>query len=144
MADDPQAQPPAQPEPSPSPGKTGKTVEERLDAQDQKIDGLSGKLDQVLSAVGGSPKASGSTPPSASGATEQPPAGPSIAEQVRQGVAEIEAKKKADAEAQAAKDADQAWRKGVDEAIAERRPAEPKTGRKGKLQRAMFGRADER
>lgn len=108
-----------------------------------------GILSRIEQALGGRPKVPGtgsaSSPPTESGSRTEPDGtGLSIAEQVKRGVAEIEERKQREAAEQQAKDADQAWRKGVDERLAERRPAEPRTGRKVKLQRALFGRQDDR
>lgn len=121
--------------PAPEPAK-GAPLEQRVGAIETEQQRQGGLLEQVLNAVkGGGTKADPA--PAA-------PAGLSVAEQVRRGVEEIEAKKQADAAAQQAKDADAAWRSQVEAHVAEHRPAEPRTGRKVKLQERLFGRADVR
>lgn len=128
-----QQQPPA--------GDAPKTVEERLDAQDQKIDGLAGKIDQVLGRLTGQDSAAaGGHGPAAADATPAP----DIPALVQQGVQKIMDKQKRDTDAATAKKADEDWRKSVDDRLAERKPAEPATGRRTGLQKFLFGAPDQR
>lgn len=132
---------PGQPQPTQGqPGAGPKSVDDRLDAQDEKIAGIGETVGKIWDKIsGGTPKES--TAPPAQG---EPEPGLSVAEQVRRGVEEIRAKDKQDADDAAAADADQSWRKSVDDRLAERKPAEPATGARTKLQRALFGKPDQR
>lgn len=154
---DPQPTPPAggaQP-PAPSQGDSEssriKTLDDRFGAIETEQKEQRSILSRIESALtGGSPKASGpgsATPSGATGGAQGTPpdsSGLSVAEQVRRGVEEIEARKQKEAADKAAADSDQAWRKSVDDRLAERKPAEPRTGRKTKLQHALFGKQDDR
>ena len=133
-------------DPAPDPGTPPKAepLAERVGAIEAEQQRQGGILERIEQALAGSPKASGGTPPSASGVTEPPPAGPSIAEQVRKGVEEIEARKAKEAADKEAADKEAAWRASVDERLPERKPSEPATGRKQKMQERIFGKADAR
>ena len=141
-----QSSPPAE-----TAGEEGRirSLEERfgaIETEQKEQRGIMARIEAAL--TGGRPKANpGASAQNNDGGMPQDSStgsGMSVAEQVRRGVEEIEAKKQRDADEKAAKDADSAWRKNVDERLAERRPAEPATGRKTKVQRALFGKADAR
>jgi hypothetical protein len=121
----------------------GEPLAERVGAIEAEQQRQGGILERIEQALAGSPKASGtpSTGPTPDGGTT---GGLSVAEQVRQGVEEIEARKAKEAADAAAADADKAWRASVDERLPERKPSEPATGRKVRLQERLFGRADAR
>lgn len=130
--------------PAPDPQQPKEPLAERVGAIETEQQRQGTVLEEIKSLLTNSPKETGGTPPSASGVTASPPAGPSIAEQVRKGVEEIEAQKAKEAQAQAAADADKAWRASVDERLPERKPSEPATGRKARLQARLFGKPDPR
>lgn len=108
-----------------------------IEAEQQRQGGI---LERIEQALAGNPKATGTS----SDTTTDTPGGLSVAEQVRKGVEEIEARKAAEAEAKAKADAESAWRASIESRLPERRPSEPATGRKAKLQERMFGKADAR
>lgn len=126
------------PAPDPQPQPQGEPLAARVGAIETEQQRQGGILERIEQALAGSPKAGGP-----SSGNDDPP-GESVADQVRRGVEEIEAKKQRDAAEQAAKDADAAWRASVDERLPERKPSEPATGRKTKLQERLFGKADAR
>ena len=129
---------PAAPDPQPK----AEPLEQRVGAIETEQQRQGGILERIEQALAGSPKA---TPPTATDSgTDGKPEGVSVAEQVRQGVEEIEARKAKEAADAAAKDADSAWRASVDERLPERKPSEPATGRKAKLQERLFGKPDAR
>lgn len=74
----------------------------------------------------------GGTKPAQGGPDHQQP---DIAELVRQGVAKIEAGKD-DEKRQAS---DKAWRKSVDDHLAEHKPAEPRSGFRARMERIVHG-----
>jgi hypothetical protein len=133
MADTPTpAQPPTDPAAAPPPPGGTATVDQRLAAQDAKIESMGGKLDQVLDRL------TGGHPPG----EPAPAPGKSVADQVREGVAAIEKEKTRKAAADKTAAADQAWRASVDQRLAEHRPAEPQKGSLTRLQRILFGHPD--
>ena len=128
-------------DPTPDPEQPkGEPLAERVGAIETEQQRQGGILERIEQALAGSPKASTTS----SDTTTDTPGGLSVAEQVRKGVEEIEARKAKEAADAAAKDADSAWRASVDERLPERKPSEPATGRKAKLQERMFGKADAR
>jgi hypothetical protein len=125
------------------------TLDQRFGAIEAEQKEQRGLLTEIRGLLGGSPKAPSGGPGGSggphSGSSPDPsssPASPSVAEQVRQGVKEIEAEKEREAKAKAAADADSAWRATVEQALAERRPAEPGTGFRARLQRGLVGKPD--
>ena len=141
-AADSQSSPPAVPKPAGEEDRI-KSLDDRfgaIEAEQKEQRGILGRIEAALTG-GHSPKA-GISPES--GTVSDSSSGLSVAEQVKRGVQEIEERKQREADEKAVKDADSAWRKNIDERLAERRPAEPATGRKTKLQQALFGKADER
>lgn len=137
MADGDGTAPPAEPQGEPLAQRVG-----AIEAEQQRQGTV---LEEIKGLLTKDPKASGTGSASSQGSSTEPPSGGlSVAEQVRRGVEEIEARKQAEAEAAAAADADKAWRASVDERLPERKPSEPATGRKVKLQERLFGRADAR
>lgn len=131
MADDPKPEPEVQPKPE---------LAERVGAIEAEQQRQGTVLQEIKGMLAGAPK----DPAGGTGGSENSPPGQSVAEQVRRGVEEIEARKKREADEAAARDADSAWRANVDQRLAERRPAEPATGRKARLQARMFGKPDPR
>lgn len=127
----------------PGDGEAGRiqSLEDRFGKIEAEQARQGGILAEIKELVGG-PKAGTSPPASGSSQPPAPPGTPSVADQVRKGVEEIEAKKAADAKAAADADADRTWRASVDERLAERKPAEPGTGFRNRLQRALVGRPD--
>lgn len=116
-------------------GQGTKTVEQRLDAQDEKIDSIGSKLDTLIGKLPGV-SGSGDKPRPEGGQGDLAPGSPSIADQVAEGVAKIEAGKKA----KAAADAETAWRKKVEDHLAEHKPAEPPApSRFQRFQRGLYG-----
>lgn len=135
-----QGQPPAQGSGQPD-SESGRiqSLDDRfgaIESEQQRQGGVLERIEQILS--GGKAPAGGSSAPAAAAG------GPSIAEQVRRGVEEIEQRRQREQQAQQAQQADQQWRQSVESRLFERRPAEPATGRRNKLQRFLFGQADER
>lgn len=130
--------------PPPAAGAEGeKTDHERIGAIEAEQQRQGGVLDKIVGMLGGAGPKAGTSQGSGT-ESGSPPASLSVAEQVRQGVAEIRAREKQEADDKAAQDEDSAWRKSVDDRLAERRPDAPLTGRKSRFQRALFGRQDER
>jgi hypothetical protein len=115
---------------SETPPETGPTTAELAERQDK----LDGKLDQILSVIGGKKDA-----PADPGKADPPS---TVAEEIRAQLEERD--RKAAADKQAA-DHD-SWRKSVDERLAgmaEKPPGEPAPiGFKGAVQRAMWGRQE--
>jgi hypothetical protein len=130
----PPAAPSAQQPPKPDGGQADRlaAVEAKVASHDGKLDGIGSKLDQLIGQGTAKPKGGDSGP-----------SGVDVAALVRQGVEEIDAKRRRDKEAADAKQADADWRKSVETQLAERKPAEPRTGRRSKLQRFLFGAPDE-
>lgn len=110
-----------------------------IEEEQQRQGGILERIEQAL--AGQSPKASGS---GSGSSPESEPGGLSVAEQVRRGVEEIEARKQAEAQAQADREAAEGRLKAIEERLPERKPSEPATGRKVKLQERLFGKADTR
>lgn len=123
----------------------GEPLAERVGAIETEQQRQGGILERIEQALAANPKASGTGGATSQGSsTESEPGGLSVAEQVRKGVEEIEAEKQRKAEAEAAAAGEAAWRASVDERLPERKPSEPATGRKVKLQERLFGKADQR
>ena len=130
------ANPPTDPEAS-----RIKSLDDRfgaLEREQAEQRGILGRIEQAI--TGGLGKAPSGA---ASDSNSQAPGGPSIREQVAAGVAEIQARQQREQQAAAAADADKQWRAGVDQQLAERRPTEPATGGKARLQRALIGKPDQ-
>jgi hypothetical protein len=131
--------------PPPDPAAAGteegrvQSLDARFAAQDAKIDGLGGKLDDILGRLGGSPKGPTGGSGSASGSPSPEPGGKSIADQIREGVDRIEAEKTRKAKAKADGDAAEARLRSIEQRLPERPPADPAPGRKRGLQRILFG-----
>ena len=128
-------------DPTPDPEQPkGEPLAERvcaIETEQQRQGGILERIEQTLG--------KGSTPPtSPDSRTAASDSGTSVAEQVRKGVEEIEARKAKEAADAVAADAEKAWRASVDERLPERKPSEPTTGRKAKLQERMFGKPDQR
>lgn len=118
----------------------GEPLAERVGAIETEQQRQGTVLEEIKGLLTNSPKGqAGGT----DGSENSPPA-LSVAEQVRRGVEEIEAEKQRKAEAEAAAAGEAAWRASVDERLPERKPSEPATGRKVKLQERLFGKADQR
>ena len=132
---------PGHKDPERQPPNTAEPLAERvgaIEAEQQRQGGILERIEQALS-KGDGPKDPGNSSPTS------PDTGPgSVAEQVRKGVEEIEAEKQRKADAEARENADKAWRASVDERLPERKPSEPATGRKAKLQARLFGKPDPR
>ena len=128
------------PAPAPDPAPKGEPLAERVGAieTEQKRQGT--MIEEIKGLLTGSPK----DPAGGTGGSENSPPGPSVAEQVRKGVEEIEARKAKEAADKEASDRESAWRADVESRLPERRPSEPATGRKQKLQERLFGKADAR
>lgn len=120
---------PAAPEP-----RASGTVDERLAAQDQKINAMDGKLDQVLNRLTGGGGDGGGAP-----AAPEPV---NIGQLVRDGVREIEKEKDRKATADKRQADDQTWRASVETRLAERRPAAPATGAMTRVRTILFGKQD--
>lgn len=131
MPDDP-APDPQQPKAEPLAERVG-----AIEAEQQRQGGI---LERIEQALAGSPKASTTS----SDTTTDTPGGLSVTEQVRKGVEEIEARKAKEAEAQAAKDAAEGRLRSIEDRLPERKPSEPATGRKTRLQERLFGKPDPR
>jgi hypothetical protein len=127
----------------PAPEPKGEPLAERVGAIEAEQQRQGTVLEEIKGLLTKDPKAGAASSNSGS-APESGTGGLSVAEQVRRGVEEIEAKKQAAAEAKARADSDAAWRASVDERLPERKPSEPATGRKVKLQERLFGKADAR
>jgi hypothetical protein len=115
-------------------------TEQRLSAMEAEQERQGGLLQQILGRLPGK----GAAAPTGGPSPAAPDAGQDIGELVRKGVAEIQAKQQADADAAAAQQQADDWRKSVDARLAERRPAEPVTGVRARMQRALFGSHDQR
>jgi hypothetical protein len=132
--------PPAPPAPEPTTGQ-GHTssVDERLAAQDAKIEGIGSKLELILGKLGGktgTPPADPAAPPAAPA-----PADLSIAEQVQR---ELEASRQREADearrkGEAAADLDARVNAAIEKLKPEQSPREPQTGLRGRLQRMTIG-----
>jgi hypothetical protein len=129
----------------PGDGEAGriKSIDTRFTALEEEQRKQGGILERIERALGGGAPPASPPDPAGSG-TDAPPAGESIKEQIRRGVQEIQDKQRADADAQAAVTKEQAWRQSVEDRLLERRPTEPMTGVKNRIQRALFGKQDER
>jgi hypothetical protein len=110
--------------------ETGPTTTELAERQDK----LDGKLDQILSVIGGR------KPDTAPEGKVDPPS--TVAEEIRQ---QLEARDRKAADDAAKADHD-SWKTSVEERLAgmaEKPPGEPApTGVKGRVQRAMWGRQE--
>jgi hypothetical protein len=135
--------PPASP---PGDGEAGriKTIDSRFTALEEEQRKQGGILERIERALGGGGQSAAPDPPAGTGGDTAPAGAGSIAEQVRRGVEEIQARQRADAEAAAAATKEQAWRQSVEDRLLERRPTEPMTGVRHRIQRALFGKQDER
>jgi hypothetical protein len=135
------------PDSPPGDGEAGriKTIDSRFTALEEEQRKQGGILERIERALGGgAAPASQPDPPAGTGGDTAPAWAGSIAEQVRRGVEEIQAKQRADAEAAEAATKEQAWRQSIEDRLAERRPTEPATGVKNRIQRALFGKQDQR
>jgi hypothetical protein len=133
--------------PPPGDGEAGriKSIDTRFTAIEEEQRKQGGILERIERALGGGAPKEPSADPAGSGTDDTTPAGGvSIKEQIRRGVQEIQDKQRADAEAAAAATQEQAWRQSVEDRLPERRPTEPMTGVKNRIQRALFGKQDER
>lgn len=113
----------------------GQSADARLDRLEATQTEQGGKLDRVLELLSGKSDDGGTT-------TDDGAAAPDVQSQVR---AEIAAVKQREAEEARAK-GDSDWRQSVEakleELKPEKTPREPQTGWRGRLQTAMFGKAD--
>jgi hypothetical protein len=127
----PQGQPPAQGGAAP----TTAELAARVDGIDTKVGGIDTKLDAILRVLPGSKPAAGGegAPPPAAGA------GPAdVQSQVQAEIKKIRDQEAADARARGESD----WRAKIEAAVGripETRPAEPQTGLRGAIQRALIG-----
>lgn len=131
-----QGQPPPQPPPQgqpPTPGDGKPSTDERLTSLESTQKEQGGKLDAILARLPGGGQPS-------QGAPAPQDTGGSVGEQVRRGVAEIRAREQAEAQQQTAAQQAAQWRAGVDAHLAEHRPAQPKTGFRAAVERAVHGR----
>jgi hypothetical protein len=129
----PQGQPPPQGQ-GQGQGAAPTTAElaARVDGIDQKVGGIDTKLDAILRVLPGSkPAAPGTDPPAAAGPAD-------VQSQVQAEIKKIRDQDAADAKARGESD----WRAKIEAAVGripEVRPAEPQTGLRGLVQKALIG-----